>query len=215
MFLTNWQWDTKDTDSSSRLLHTGARACREREEVLRSGDDIAAHPARVAKRRGMVQIQFMTCALITGVSAGLGLEYAKLFAADGHDLILVARRRDRLEALAKELAQGRSLQVAVIDRDLSAPGGAAQVIAEVEAPRPRRRLPGQQRRVRHHRRLRRAAGRARAGGDRLNVAALVELTQAFLPGMLARKSGRVLNIGSTAGFRPARSWPSITPRRRS
>jgi len=150
----------------------------------------------------MVQIQSMTCALITGASAGLGLEYAKLFAADGHDLILVARRRDRLEALAKELTQGRSIQVAVIDLDLSAPDGAAKVIAEVK-------------------RLGRSidflvnnAGFGTTGAFselpvereleeiRLNVAALVELTQAFLPEMLARKSGRILNIGSTAGFQP-------------
>ena len=47
--------------------------------------------------------------LITGASAGLGSEYAKLFAADGHDVVLVARRRDRLDAIAKELREARGL----------------------------------------------------------------------------------------------------------
>ncbi len=142
----------------------------------------------------------MTTALITGASAGLGLEYAKLFAADGHDLVLVARRRDRLEALAKELTEQRKVRVEVIDLDLSAPGAVAKLLAEVA----RLGLP-----------IDFLVNNAGFGSNglfaelpvarelemvQLNIAALLELTRAVLPQMLARKSGRVLNIGSTAGF---------------
>jgi short-subunit dehydrogenase len=142
----------------------------------------------------------MGTALITGASAGLGLEYARLFAADQHDLILVARRKDRLEALGAELTKAHGVQVQVIAADLMDPGGAKQVIVAV-GNRPVDFLVNN-------------AGfgsngpfasldpAKETGQVMVNIHALVALTGAFLPGMIARQSGRVLNIGSTAGFQP-------------
>ena len=144
----------------------------------------------------------MSTALITGASAGLGAEYAKLFAADRHDLVLVARRRDRLDALARALEAAHGVKVHVVPADLATPDGAGRVVAEVG-------------------RLGLAieflvnnagfgTSGAFAGLDarrelemvQVNVTSLVALTRALLPPMLARKSGRILNIGSTAGFQP-------------
>jgi short-subunit dehydrogenase len=144
----------------------------------------------------------MTTALVTGASAGLGLEFAKLFAADGHDLVLVARRLDRLEALAAELAGKHRIRAEAIAADLMDPAAPRAIAAEVE----RRGLT-----IDH---LVNNAGFGLAGsfheneGDKergmieVNVTALTMLTHAFLPGMLQRKRGRILNVGSTAGFQP-------------
>src|SRR5438034_10823294 len=70
-------------------------------------------------------------ALITGASAGLGLEYAKLFAADGVDVVLVARRRDRLEALAKELEGKHRVRAHVIAADLGSADGPGRVLEDL------------------------------------------------------------------------------------
>lgn len=141
-------------------------------------------------------------ALITGASAGLGRDFARLFAADGHDVILVARRRDRLEELAGELTQAHGTTATVIDADLAQPDAARRIHEEVE----RRGLAvdflvnnagfggtGAFAET--------AEGRD-AGMIQVNVTALVELTHQFLPAMVQRGRGRVLNIGSTAGFQP-------------
>jgi short-subunit dehydrogenase len=144
----------------------------------------------------------MGTALITGASAGLGAEYAKLFAADKHDLVLVARRRDRLEALAAELQSAHRVKARVVSADLAAPDGAARVVTEVERQ-------GLQIDF-----LVNNAGFGTSGAFaeldlarelemiQVNVTALVTLTRAFLPAMVARRRGRILNIGSTAGFPP-------------
>jgi short-subunit dehydrogenase len=141
-------------------------------------------------------------ALITGASAGLGRELAKLAAADGTNLMLVARRRDRLEALAQELSAAHGVAVTVSAADLADPAAPAALVEQVEAAGITVDT------------LMNNAGFGSigpfAGADlarqlemiAVNVRALVELTHRFLPGMLARKQGRILNVASVAGFVP-------------
>ena len=140
--------------------------------------------------------------LITGASSGIGRELARLFAADGSDLILVARRGDRLRALADELKDRHGTRALPLPADLGDPGTPAMLQAAIE---------GQGRRVDV---LVNNAGFGARGlfteldaGRQLamvqvNVAALVDLTRRFLPGMVARERGGVLNLGSQAGFVP-------------
>lgn len=140
-------------------------------------------------------------ALITGASAGLGRDYARLFAADGHDVVLVARRRERLEELAREIGGGQSgVQAHVLPLDLSDRAAPRRCADELRA----RGLAIDF--------LVNNAGLGTNGpfadADvakqlemiQVNVTSLVELTRLLLPDMIARKRGRVLNVGSTAGF---------------
>jgi short-subunit dehydrogenase len=141
-------------------------------------------------------------ALITGASSGLGAEFARLFARDKHDIVLVARRKDRLEALAAGLSGQYGIKAHVIAVDLMTPDGAARVVTEVNKL-------GLE--IEH---LVNNAGFATSGtfweleperelGElQVNILTLVALTRALLPGMIQRKRGRILNIGSTAGFQP-------------
>jgi hypothetical protein len=133
--------------------------------------------------------------LITGASAGLGAEFARQCATRGDEVVLVARRRDRLEALAAELGRAR-----VIVADLAAPGAPLKLVEAVEAQG----LTVQT--------LVNNAGFGLTGRfaelplDRqremidLNVAALAELTHLVLPAMRDRREGGILNVASTAAF---------------
>ena len=140
--------------------------------------------------------------LITGASAGIGRELAWLYAASGSELILVARRVDRLRELADEIHSRHDVAVAIEAVDL----------ARAEAPR---RLfeslsgRGVAVDVLVNNAGFGAVGRfAALDADRqiemlrLNVEALTELTRLCLPGMLARGRGGILNVGSTAAFQP-------------
>ena len=141
-------------------------------------------------------------ALITGASAGLGRDFAHLFAADGHDVILVARRRDRLDALAAELASAHGVGTTVFDVDLADPAAPRRLVEQLRA----RRLEVDF--------LVNNAGFGATGAFaevpleretrmiQVDVTALVELTGLLLPDMKARRRGRILNVGSTAGFQP-------------
>jgi short-subunit dehydrogenase len=141
-------------------------------------------------------------ALITGASAGLGRDFAKLFAADGHRVILVARRLERLEQLAGELKDQYGVEAHAIKADLSAPEAPAAVFEEVQ------RLGC---RIEY---LVNNAGYGSNGPfleqevDRelsmvdVNVRSLVHLTHLFAPAMVERGYGRILNLGSVAGFQP-------------
>lgn len=138
--------------------------------------------------------------LITGASAGLGVEFARLFAADGADLVLVARREDRLRALATELTGRHGIAAHVFALDLSE-AGATTRLAE------RLRSDGIEIDV-----LVNNAGFGARGPFaeidperqvamvRLNVGALTRLTRALLPAMLARGRGGILNTASMAAF---------------
>ena len=134
--------------------------------------------------------------LVTGASAGLGAEFARQCVGHGDELVLVARRRDRLEALAAELG-GR---VHVIAADLAAPGAAATLVEQIEALGL---TVGT---------LINNAGFGLTGRfadlplDRelemidLNIRLLTELSHRILPAMRARRSGAILNVASTAAF---------------
>ena len=140
-------------------------------------------------------------ALVTGASGGIGLEIAKLFAADGHDLVVVARSEDKLRELATELER-EGVSATVLPCDLAQPEAATQLFGQLDE------------RGIELGYLVNNAGFGSLGNfwelDRarelamidLNVRALVELTHLALSGMVARKFGRVLNIGSTAGMQP-------------
>ena len=141
-------------------------------------------------------------ALITGASSGLGLELARLFARDGHDLVVVARRRDHLEALATRLAAEHGVAARVLAEDLADPIAPRRIFEELQGRRVEIDF------------LVNSAGFGMNGpfvdGDlgrqlamvQVNATALMHLTRLVLPGMIARRSGRILNLGSTAGFQP-------------
>jgi len=141
-------------------------------------------------------------ALVTGASSGIGRELARLFAADGHSVVLVARRQERLDELARELGAAGRVEAWPIACDLAAPGAVDALVQTLAA------------RDLHVDFLVNNAGVGTTGPfvdgpaeaeiamTELNVTAVVRLTRALLPGMLARKHGRVLNVGSTAGFQP-------------
>ena len=136
-------------------------------------------------------------ALITGASAGLGVDFARQLAAKGYPLVLVARRKDRLDALAAELGNARAVEM-----DLGEDGAAGRLIANLAAH-------GEQVDLLVNNAGFGLAGRfAELDGKRqrqmidLNCGALTELAHAVLPGMIERKSGSILNVASTAAFQP-------------
>lgn len=143
-----------------------------------------------------------TTALITGASSGIGAEIARELAARGHGLTLVARRRDRLEALAEELSTAHAVRAEVETCDLTSAEARAGLIEAVE----RRALAVDV--------LVNNAGFGNGGlfheldtedeldMVRTNVEALLHLCHAFTPGMVRRGAGAVLNVASIAAFQP-------------
>jgi len=140
--------------------------------------------------------------LVTGASSGIGLELAKCFAADKSRLVLVARNTAALESLAEQLRRDHQIEVQVITADLSRPEAPQKIFdslrgAEISVDV-----------------LVNNAGFGLHGGFaglplarqleivQVNVAALVGLTGLFLPAMMKRKRGGILNVGSVAGFLP-------------
>ena len=141
--------------------------------------------------------------LITGASAGIGADLARVFAAGGWDLALTARREDRLQALAGELEAAHGCEVIIIPADLSEAGACDAILAAVAA------------------RGREVAGLVNNAGYGLNgrftkvrwadeaamlqvmLTAVVEMSHKVLPGMTERGFGRILNVASLAGMLPA------------
>ena len=136
-------------------------------------------------------------ALITGASAGLGEEFARQLSKRGHQLVLAARRKDRLESLAAELGNARSVEI-----DLSRPGAADALIEDIRSAGERVDLLVNNAGFGLHGRFSKAdPDRLREMID-LNCGALTELCRAVLPDMVERKSGAILNVASTAAFQP-------------
>ena len=137
-------------------------------------------------------------ALITGASSGIGLDLAHLFAADGHDVVLVARSEDKLRALGKELEAKHGITATVIVADLAKPD-APQQISVIAPP-----VDVLVNNAGYGTSGKFAETDLRAELDmiQVNVSALTHLTKLFLPQMLERKRGRILNVASTAAFQP-------------
>jgi short-subunit dehydrogenase len=143
--------------------------------------------------------------LITGASSGIGLELAREFAAHRHDVILVARSEDRLRSLAREL-ESLGVRAYVVPADLSRSSSARCVVEAIAGLDPARALEVDV--------LVNNAGFGLYGSFvetsleaelemiQVNVVALTELTKRLVPGMVARRRGRILNLASTAAFLP-------------
>lgn len=145
----------------------------------------------------------MKTALITGASSGIGLELAKLFAKDGWHLVLVAREKKDLQKSANSLEKEFGARnTIVISKDLGKPNSAKEIYALLQ----KRKIAVDA--------LVNNAGFATYGEFakvplekqlamlQVNINSLVALTGFFLPQMLGRKNGRVLNLASTAAFQP-------------
>ena len=138
-------------------------------------------------------------ALVTGASSGIGREIAREHARRGGDLVVTARRGDALEALRAELS---GVEVHAVPLDLGAPGGAEALIEAVEAlGAPVEVLVNNAGFGGRGVHVERDLADERAMID-LNVRALVTLTHHFGRAMAARGAGRILQVGSTAGFAP-------------
>lgn len=141
-------------------------------------------------------------ALITGSSSGIGYELAKIHAEHGDNLVLVARSKNKLDELKSEIEEKNKVRVYTIVKDLSVPDAAREVYDELYEQN----IPVEY--------LINNAGLgdiglfAESGWTKqlnminLNITALTHLTRLFLPEMLSRGSGRILNVASTASFQP-------------
>lgn len=142
----------------------------------------------------------MTTTLITGASSGIGEALAHCAAKDQCDLIIVARREDRLRALAETLEQQHGVNVSCIAMDLSQTGSAASLMKKIDASQVDYLINnagfGEQGEFIS------IAAKRNSQMMQLNMNTLVELSQALLPSMLARGSGRIMNVASVAAFQP-------------
>lgn len=140
--------------------------------------------------------------LITGASSGIGLELARLFAGDGSALILTARRTDRLETLAGELRARCGVPVEVLTADLGRPEAPGEIFSEVGRRGVQVGVLVNNAGFGARGRFAELALERQMEILRVNVAALTHLARLYLPGMLERRRGGILNVGSTAAFQP-------------
>lgn len=148
-------------------------------------------------------------ALITGASAGIGAEFARQMAARGYDLVLTARRRERLEELAEDLALEHGIQTLAVPADLADPAAPASIMSEIENTGRRVDV------------LVNNAGYAVGGyfnhspwDDharflQVMVTAVAELSYRCLPGMRDAGSGGIINVASLAGIVPGSSGHTL------
>lgn len=140
--------------------------------------------------------------LITGASSGIGLELAKCFAADGSRLVLVARNQEALEKLAEELRQKYKIETVVLPADLILPEAPKQIFDKLASQKISVDVLVNNAGFGLHGQFTEMPLQRQLEIIKVNVLALTELTGLFLPGMLRRRGGGILNVGSVAGFVP-------------
>jgi short-subunit dehydrogenase len=141
-------------------------------------------------------------ALITGASMGLGRDFARLFAADGHDVVLVARSESKLRELAVELENARGIKAHVIADDLTDPAAPERILRAAKAAGVEIEFLVNNAGFGSNGRFADLDLKRELEMVQVNIGALMQLTRLVLPDMVARGHGRVLNIASTAGFQP-------------
>ncbi len=141
-------------------------------------------------------------ALVTGASSGIGDALARRFARAGFDLVLVARSADRLQALAKDLAEAHGIRARAAPADLAQPGAAQQLATALKRARQPIDVLVNNAGVLEHGRFVDMPATRHAELIALNVSALTAMLACFVPAMVERGSGRVLNVASIAAFQP-------------
>ena len=136
-------------------------------------------------------------ALVTGASAGLGAEFARQLSKRGYRLVLAARRKDRIEELARELGKARAVAI-----DLSKKDSAARLLADIEGNGETVDLLVNNAGFGLIGRFAELDAKRERQMIDLNVGTLTDLCRALAPQMITRKSGSILNVASTAAFQP-------------
>ncbi|MGI8588637.1 MAG: SDR family NAD(P)-dependent oxidoreductase [Chloroflexia bacterium] len=139
-------------------------------------------------------------ALITGASSGFGVEFAKLFARDGYDLVLVARSLAKMEVLAERLRARYSISATVLPADLSDPDSPRAIWDALEREGIGVDVLVNNAGFATHGRFAEIAYEPEREEMQVNIVSLTLLTKLFLPPMLARGQGGILNVASTAAF---------------
>ena len=147
-------------------------------------------------------------ALITGGSVGIGAALAEEFASHGHDLILVSRKRDKLEARGRLIGETFGVDVVCLPEDLTDPHGARRLHEAVVARGLDVHFLVNNAGVGLYGKFATTDLDAELKMIQLNTTSIVDLTKRFLPAMIERRSGRILNVASTAAFVPG-PWMSI------
>lgn len=153
------------------------------------------------------QKQSLGTAVVTGASSGLGKVYADRLAARGYDLLLVARRKDRLEAIATDLQSPFSVQVRVLLADLAVADGISKVAQEIGADSSITLLVNNAG-TSSVEPVAQVSVETITNLIALNITALTLLTKAVLPRFIERNAGTIVNIGSVVGF-TGYSWVPV------
>ncbi len=146
--------------------------------------------------------------LITGASTGIGAALCDVFAEHKHDLVLVARNREKLLGKAADIEKQFGVKTAVFTEDLAQPHGAAKLYEKVHAAGLTIDHLVNNAGVGLYGKFAKTELDAELRMIQLNVTSLVELTKYFLPGIIAAGKGRILNVASTAAFVPG-PWMSV------
>lgn len=141
-------------------------------------------------------------ALITGASGGIGYELAVILAQEGFHVVLVARDGQKLTSLAKNLQQNYGITATVIAKDLSAAQAADDIARELERAAVRVDVLINNAGFGTHGFFAEADLSEQLNMIQVNIGALTRLSGLFLPGMIKRRSGKILNVASTAAFQP-------------
>ena len=141
-------------------------------------------------------------ALVTGASSGIGLELATLLAREGHDLVLVSRSRGKLEDIGRALHEEFGITASVIARDLADPASPQAIASDLASRGVAVDILVNNAGFGVYGFFTETSLEKELEMIQVNIVALTHLTKLFLPGMIARRRGRILNLASTAAFQP-------------